>query len=376
MKSMSAPGAKLRQVLAALLALAFGPLALADTPDRVLVVVNENSTLSKSIAEYYVNRRGVPFKNVCRIRTAEREEIERVTFNDEIARPVGACLKSKGLVESIYYIVTTAGVPLKITGSGGVMGDHASVDSELALTYGELKGTPPHELPGSVPNPFYGKRDASFGHPQFPIYLVTRLAAYDLADVKAMVDRCLVARNRGKFVIDVAHTTSKDGDEWLRDAAIFLPGSRVILEDSTHPIYDQVDVIGFASWGSNDLNRKRRSTGFRWLPGAIVTEYVSTDGRTFQTPPASWTPNNNWQNRFGFFLNTPQSLAADYLREGATGASGHVYEPYLAGTPRPDYLLPAYYSGRNLAESYYLAIRGLSWQNIVIGDPICSLGKP
>ena len=45
-------------------------------------------------------------------------------------------------------------------------------------------------------------------------------------------------------------------------------------------------------------------------------------------------------------------------------------------TPRPDLLLPAYYSGRNLAESYYLAMRSLSWQNIVLGDPLCSLGKP
>ena len=36
---------------------------------------------------------------------------------------------------------------------------------------------------------------------------------------------------------------------------------------------------------------------------------------------------------------------------------------------------PAYYQGRNLAESYYLAIRGLSWQNIVVGDPLCAIGK-
>ena len=33
-------------------------------------------------------------------------------------------------------------------------------------------------------------------------------------------------------------------------------------------------------------------------------------------------------------------------------------------------------TGRNLAESYYLAILGLSWQNIVVGDPLCSLGRP
>ena len=67
---------------------------------------------------------------------------------------------------------------------------------------------------------------------------------------------------------------------------------------------------------------------------------------------------------------------ADYINEGATGASGHVDEPYLAYSPRPDILLPAYLGGRNLAESYWMSIPALSWQNIVIGDPLCSLGKP
>jgi uncharacterized protein (TIGR03790 family) len=69
-------------------------------------------------------------------------------------------------------------------------------------------------------------------------------------------------------------------------------------------------------------------------------------------------------------------LTADYIHAGATGASGHVYEPYLEFTPRPNLLLSAYYHGRNLAESYYLSIPLLSWMNIVIGDPLCSLGKP
>ena len=69
-------------------------------------------------------------------------------------------------------------------------------------------------------------------------------------------------------------------------------------------------------------------------------------------------------------------MTADYIHSGATGAAGHVNEPYLQFTPRPDLLLPAYYSGRTLAESYYLAIPALSWMNIVAGDPLCSLGKP
>ena len=42
-------------------------------------------------------------------------------------------------------------------------------------------------------------------------------------------------------------------------------------------------------------------------------------------------------------------------------------------TPHPDQLFPAYFHGRNLAESYYVSIPGLSWQNIVVGDPLCKL---
>ena len=42
----------------------------------------------------------------------------------------------------------------------------------------------------------------------------------------------------------------------------------------------------------------------------------------------------------------------------------------------PDYLFPAYLSGRNLAESYYVAIPALSWQNIVVGDPLVRCINP
>jgi uncharacterized protein (TIGR03790 family) len=140
-------------------------------------------------------------------------------------------------------------------------------------------------------------------------------------------------------------------------------------------LYDQKDVIGYASWGSNDRHRTRRWLGFQWLPGAIATEFVSTNMRTLKRPPDTWTY-TTWQDREHLWANSPQGLSADFIHEGATGASGNVYEPYLAGCARPDYVLPAYFEGRNLAESFYLGIPFLSWQGVVLGDPLCSLGKP
>jgi len=258
------------------------------------------------------------------------------------------------------------------TGRGG---DGAAVDSELTLLYTDIHQGRPHALRGWVPNPFFAKRDAKFSHPSFPIYLVTRLAAYDFDGAKAIIDRAREAANRGKFVIDLKSAFDEEGNDWLRDAAILLPKERVILDESSAVLYDQTDVIGYAGWGSNDTNRHRRFLGFKWLPGAIATEFVSTDGRTFRKPPGDWNI-SNWTTPNLWFAGSPQTMTADFLLEGATGASGHVDEPYLVMTPRPQSVLPAYFRGRNLAESFYLGIPGLSWQNIVIGDPLCSLGSP
>jgi uncharacterized protein (TIGR03790 family) len=346
----------------------FPVLLLGQAPDTVLVVVNNSSALSRKIGEYYAERRRIPASNICRLNAGRDEEISRSAFNDQISRPIQNYLRGHNLTEKVLYIVTTGGVPLKIRGNLGMSAEAASVDSELTLAYFDLHGRP-HSAPAGIANPFFGKTTAQFRHPDFPIYLVTRLAGFDFDDVKGIIDRALMARNRGKFAIDLRGSDNTRGNSWLLEAAKQLPRDRVVLDLSRSVISHESDVIAYASWGSNDGDRKERHLGFGWLPGAIMTEYVSTNGRTFARPPESW-------NLGAPFNGSPQTLTADYIHDGVTGASGHVYEPYLEFTPRPNILLPAYYHGRNLAESYYLAIPLLSWMNIVVGDPLCSLGKP
>jgi uncharacterized protein (TIGR03790 family) len=357
-----------------LLPMAAPPALQAQTGRQVLLVVNRSDAVSRQVGDYYRSRRQVPPKNVCTLQSGAGEEITWETYVVQIERPIAACLEKNGLREQILYIVLTMGLPLKIQGGGSRMtAEYGSVDSELTLLYSKMKGAT-FARQGVVPNPFFMKRDAPFSHPQFPIYLVTRLAAYDLAGVKAMIDRSLAARNRGKFVID-AGGPNGDGNHWLQTAAMLLPRERVVSDDTAKVLYGQKDVIGYASWGSNDDNRKRRWPGFQWLPGAIATEFVSTNARTLKRPPDDWTL-TTYEDRQHFFAGSPQSLSVDLIQEGATGASGNTYEPFLAGCARPDYLLPAYYQGRNLAESYYLSLPFLSWQGVVLGDPLCSLGKP
>lgn len=358
----------------ALLAALAGSLS-AQRPENVLVVVNQTSAISRTIGEYYVLKRHVPLSNVCRITVTGDETVSRATYVQSIAAPIAVFLRTHHLRESILYIVTTLGLPLRVSGTvTGSGADGAAVDSELTLLYGEMKGTR-YPLKGIVNNPFYGRTETSFSHPVYPIYLVTRLTGYDFGDVKGLIDRALAAKNEGRFVFDLKSFDNGEGNNWLRKAAQALPKDRVILDESDHVLLRQTGVIGYASWGSNDPNRKQRHLGFRWLPGAIMTEFVSTNARTFKMPPAEWNV-GNWEDQRTWFAGSPQSLTADYVHDGVTGASGHVDEPYLASTPRPDLLFPAYYQGRNLAESYYLAIPGLSWMNIVVGDPLCAIGKP
>jgi len=357
------------------LLLAAASSVAAQTGENVLVVVNGNDAGSREIGEYYRARRSIPAKNVCPIATTSDEEIEWTVYEQQVERPIGQCLKGSGLQEKVLYIVTTLGTPLKVRGAGsGMMAENSSVDSELTLLYSKLKGQK-YPRAGMVSNPLFMRRDEPFQHPRFPIYLVTRLAGYDVTDVKGIIDRASKARNQGKFVVDLKSPDDEEGNNWLRTAAILLPGDRVFIDETTKVVTLQKDAIGYASWGSNDPNRKIRDIGFQWLPGAIAAEFVYTSARTFKRPPATWAY-TSWSDRLHFFEGSPQSLIADLVHQGVSGVSGNTYEPYLGACVRPDYLFPAYYQGRNLAESYYIAMPGLSWQGVVVGDPLCKLGKP
>src|SRR5579871_44589 len=196
--------------LALLLLTGAAPVLNAQTGENLLLVVNRNDGVSRQIADYYRTKRAVPPQNVCSLAVTSDDEISWEIYQQQIEKPVGECLKKAGLQEKVLYIVMTLGIPFKVSGGGTALkAEYASVDSELTLLYSKLKGATVSRV-GGVDNPFFMKRDVPFRHPQFPIYLVTRLAGYDFDTVKAMVDRGLAARNRGKFVVDLS---SPDDEE-------------------------------------------------------------------------------------------------------------------------------------------------------------------
>jgi uncharacterized protein (TIGR03790 family) len=352
--------------------------ALAQSARNVLIVSNAQSAASREIADYYAQKRAISSENAVRVDVPVGDEIARSVYESEIEGPVARWLVAHHAQDRILYIVLTKDVPLRISGTGGQQGTVSSVDSELALLYRKFMGQT-IRLTGSIPNPYFaGDKGVAPGvSPPFTrraqdIYLVTRLDGYSVADVRALIDRGLAPAKQGTIVLDGRSEYMQSvGNAWLVKASAAVSkmsgwSDAVVLDTSSKVLKGSPDVIGYYSWGSNDAAMKERHLGHTFVPGAIAGEFVSTDGRTFQEPPAGWTTNGNP------FRGSHQSLIGDLVHDGITGVAGHVAEPYLSATIRPEILFPAYLSGLNLAESFYMAMPFLSWQTVVVGDPLCA----
>lgn len=370
---------RLTRLLLFALALAWPRLLCAQDGRNVLVVVNRASPDSENVADAYVKARRIPVDHVVPLQTATTEEIDRRRFDSEIERPIGEWISRHFLQDRILYIVLTKGIPLRVSGTSGLDGSMASVDSELTLLYRKLIGisTPPG---GRVVNPyFHGDGPIAnaepLSHRRHDIYLVTRLDGFSANDAIQLIGRAATPAATGTIVFDrKGDSGDRPPDTWLEVAAEKLseltpPGVRVELGTTIPATKDP--ILGYYSAGSDDPLIKTRRPGYKWAAGAIAAMHLSTDARTFKEPPESWNV-GAWSDPRTYFERSPQSLIGDLVREGATGIAGQVAEPYRDSALRPEILFPAYVAGFNLAESYYLAMPHLSWQTIIVGDPLCA----
>ena len=357
-----------------------GGTAAAQSAANLLLVVNTASADSDAVAKRYIARRSVPRDNVCLLVAPTTESVSRSVYESQIEQPIWKCIVAARAHDRILYIVLTKGVPIRITGTPGRTGTLASVDSELTLLYRRHAGRVV-PVSGFVPNPYFAGAAAvdtikPFAHDRYDIYLVTRLDGYSVRDVEAMIDKGGAPVRDGRFVLDErASLVDSGGDGWLRTAAQRLRsqglGERVVLDESTKVVTQQSKVLGYYSWGSNDPAIRLRHFELEFVPGALAGMFVSTDARTFKEPPATWMPANE-ATRESIYAGSHQSLIGDLIRDGVTGTVGYVDEPYLDATIRPEILFPAYVSGRNLAEAFYAATPYLSWQTLILGDPLCA----
>jgi uncharacterized protein (TIGR03790 family) len=320
----------------------------------VLLLINNQSAISMQVGNYFKLKRNIPDKNVCNISMPTSEVISQAQFQT-VRSAVEAFINASGLNDTLNYTVTTKGVPLRVSNSGGFT---PSFDDEISLILGPYASA--INVNGAFTNPFYSSQQR-FSRSSFGVFITTRLSGYNLTDCLALVDSSLNSTSgRGRFILDVQPNKDgspgyAEGNTWMRQAATILVnrGYDVWLDNTTTYVQNQKNISGYCSWGSNDGNAPNNAkTNFTWVPGAIGTTYVSTSARSFNYPPS-----------YG------QSLIADNIREGISGIHGNVDEPYLTACARPQIFLDRYTRGWNLAESLAASMYTASWQNCIIGDP-------
>jgi uncharacterized protein (TIGR03790 family) len=330
---------------------------VADS-SRVLLVINGWSTPAQSIGKYYQARRSLPKENVVWIETPPEEEVSFAKYQEQIEAPVKKALAK---LKKVDFIVLTKDVPMRFSDRG--LNGGYSLDAYLAFHEKPIPAI--SELSRSeivrTKNPYFQRREA-FSHSKYGFYLVTRLDGYSDADVKRMIDSSVRATpDKGLFLFDEA-ANRKEGDYLETQNGLFAAaevlrakGFQTSLERSEDFVAPSAPLMGYASWGSNDgafsLDAYRR---LRFKPGSIAETFVSTSGRTFRRTSGG------------------QSLIADLIEQGLTGAKGYVSEPFTFALARPEILFERYTSGFNLAESFYMASPVIMWKDIVVGDPLCS----
>jgi uncharacterized protein (TIGR03790 family) len=374
-------------------------------PGQVLLVVNENSPVSKAIADDYALKRHV--RNLLAVRcqdsalSARDETITLAAYTQSIESPVRGFLAAH---TNIDFIVLTKGIPIRITGAAMGSCDqnsrqpessrgHPSVDSYLgAMDYTNIPGALKIYLSGSgaIGCAFsnrYWNAAGPFSHSKFGGYLVTRLDGYTEGDAKALVARSLAAEQgssrllaQGKVLLDVeplfglgdkaaqpapiASTNILAESAWsefnadMRHAGDVLRGRGipVELDLTTTFIGGRSNLLGYFSWGSNDQGSYSANAylSLFFAPGAVCDTAVSTSARTFLP------------TRGG------QSLLVDLIAHGLTGGKGYTDEPLLQAVASPTIVLDRYTAGYTLAESFYAASHFVCWEDVVVGDPLCS----
>jgi uncharacterized protein (TIGR03790 family) len=342
--------------------------------DSILFIYNTLDSDSVAIKDYYTSAttgRGISDEMIYGMNLSLGEAITRTEYNEQIKAPVENFILTHDLKYRIKYIVLAKGIPLKVnaTHDGDYYTlDYAAVESEMTLLFNT------NPLDGKVNNPFYAKPAGSWFHPfKFSYgtgkmsYLVTRLAAWDLDEVFAEIDRGLYGYSGSEAYAILDGGTSYDRMESAATRYADM-GLQYLFENG--PIFLTAETIAnpaisdhVIAYTGHGIHHNPAPPGgtyyiaeldFTLLNGAIFNTYESFNGTTFIEANRS-----------------SHGMVGDWIRVGGTGGIGHVFEPWSDAVGDERYLYPRQVSGHNLAEACYMSCKYLSWTETIVGDPLC-----
>jgi len=381
-------------------------------PKELLLLVNRQVPAAKELAAYYQQKRGIPEDNLLLLDLPEAETLSRKVYQENLVTPLLNFLGKRQKAASIRGLVLFYGIPMRVSAPEVAASDRpqwealqnqrkklgrqldalsqddsrrpalknqlaelkkkisrlippeqgAAVDSELTLVLNH-----DYSLERWQPNPYFvpfqKQRDQlAFGKDQ--VLMVARLDGPTPAIVRRMIDDSLAAEAvglQGRAYFDARWAPTKDPnpqgyalyDRSLQRAAGLtekLTRLSMVLDQQERLFQpgEAPEAAIYAGWYS----LAKYVDAFDWRPGAVAYHMASSECTTLKR-----TGSQVWCKRL--------------LEDGVAATIGPVAEPYIQGFPLPElffgYLYDGYYS---LMESYFLSLPFLSWQMILVGDPL------
>lgn len=386
---------------AILLLSAFTAKATSIAPESVAVVYNSNIPQSMDLAVHYAKARSIPEENLLGIPLPDRGQISRTGFNTSLRDPLRNAFVTRGwwalgrtaegvimpAKSKITTLVCVRGIPFKIgreiiaaqqaTQQENQNGpptqpktqppknqppkgqftnfNEASVDSELAMM--GMQGLP---IEGPLKNPYF-KKDQSFANAKLPMMLlVGRIDGPSYEICKRMISDAIATETRGLWgmcYLDIANKGGgyQIGDQWLENIANinFTTGIPTVIDKNKQTFttnYPMSDAALYYGWYTKHKNGPLLNEDFRFRKGAVATHLHSFSASNLRDSNSHWT--------------------GPILSKGAAATLGNVYEPYLHLTHHFDIFHDRLIKGFSLVEAAYMSVPVLSWQNVVIGDPL------
>lgn len=354
------------RVLSVLL-LGWAAVAQALDPSQVVVVCNEKSALSREATAAYCRARRIPDEQVVNLGSLPEKEL--ITW-EEYQRCIVAPLLHRAELgfwhfpsmrhkdgRRIYAIVLMPDVPLRISREPGekemsLANSGASVDSELSLVGFQYKRI------GMLANPYCGK-DLPLDRFEGEALSVCRIDGPDRACIMRMINDPLRVEKtglRGWTVVD-SGGPYREGDDWFARLAKTALSHHLPLyvdreRESLPKGYPLMQGVAFYfGWYAEfaDGPFAEGQGDFRFVPGAVAYHLHSFSATS---------------------LHDKRRWVAALLRRGAAVTAGNVAEPFLGGNIRHDFFYDRLLKGYTVAEAALMAQPTLSWQWVVLGDPL------
>jgi uncharacterized protein (TIGR03790 family) len=373
-----------------------GVLRAAGPGEEVIVVYNTRVPESKGVAEHYAERRQVPAGQIFGFALSTNESMSRAEYRDSLEKPLAKALEDKKLWHvgsevihgtnggkdtilwrvqrsKIRYAVLCYGVPIRIDADPGLKEpiaettipelrrNGAAVDSELALLPRIEQNYP---LTGPVKNDFYTLTNATLFHPTNNLLMVTRLDGPSAEIARGLVDKAMEAESNGLcgnayFDLRSIETNSPYhmGDDWILGAGKicqYYGGYQTIFDTNAASFpadFAMSQIAFYCGWYDESASGPFAQPNVEFMPGAFAYHLHSFSASTIRSATQRWV--------------------GPLLAKGAAATMGCVDEPYISGTPDVSVFAARWIvMGFSYGEAAYACQQTLSWQTIVIGDPL------